>query len=393
MTYEIFEGNIERLEKKLTHISNKCKKYGCDFHYKQVGETFKEVKDENGNKYTARFIVVDAEGTAVINDWQFVAEVEHTENGNIISGVQGIEVPERYYTSDPVCEHCKSNRRRKDTYIVMNTVTGEFKQVGKSCLKDFTNGLSAETVTKYMSWFDTLIEGEVPYEGSYGTKYINRDEYLVFVAETIRHFGYQKSSWSEPGTASMAMDFLNASHGKAFTQEHLRSLLEKMESVNFNPEHPETVQLVKDATAWVQEQDESSNYIHNLKTACSLEWVCYKNHGLLASLFPAYNNDLMKQRERQSRYNTEKDSVYVGKIKDRITIKVNSIKCITSWETDFGMTFLYKMIGTDGNVYTWKTGKNIDLEYNSISVIGTVKSHTEFNGIKQTELTRCKIAV
>lgn len=33
MTYKIFEGNLERLEKKLTRIANKCKKYGCDFRY------------------------------------------------------------------------------------------------------------------------------------------------------------------------------------------------------------------------------------------------------------------------------------------------------------------------------------------------------------------------
>ena len=28
MQYKIFEGNMERLEKKLQRISNKCKKYG-----------------------------------------------------------------------------------------------------------------------------------------------------------------------------------------------------------------------------------------------------------------------------------------------------------------------------------------------------------------------------
>ena len=31
MVYTIFEGNMERLEKKLTRIFNKCKAYGCDF--------------------------------------------------------------------------------------------------------------------------------------------------------------------------------------------------------------------------------------------------------------------------------------------------------------------------------------------------------------------------
>ena len=84
MKYAIYEGNLDRLEKKLKRIFNKCKAYGCDFHYEQTGEEFRELKDEKGNKYTARFVLVEAEGTAVINDWEFVAELEHTEKEHSI---------------------------------------------------------------------------------------------------------------------------------------------------------------------------------------------------------------------------------------------------------------------------------------------------------------------
>lgn len=146
MKYAIYEGNLDRLEKKLKRIFNKCKAYGCDFHYEQTGEEFRELKDEKGNKYTARFVLVEAEGTAVINDWEFVAELEHTEKGNIITGVAGIEVPERYYTTTPVCEHCNSKRYRKNTYIVRNKTTGEFKQVGKSCLCNHSKGFDESKI-------------------------------------------------------------------------------------------------------------------------------------------------------------------------------------------------------------------------------------------------------
>lgn len=57
MVYEIFEGNFERLEKKLNRIGNKCKKYGCDFCFSVIGETFREVIDESTKeKHIARFI-------------------------------------------------------------------------------------------------------------------------------------------------------------------------------------------------------------------------------------------------------------------------------------------------------------------------------------------------
>lgn len=391
MKYAIYEGNLDRLEKKLKRIFNKCKAYGCDFHYEQTGEEFRELKDEKGNKYTARFVLVEAEGTAIINDWEFVAELEHTENGNIITGVAGVEVPERYYTSKPMCEHCNSKRFRKNTYIVRNKQTGEFKQVGKSCLKDFTHGMSAEAVTQYMSLFDTLIEGETPEPGCSYQRYVNTKEYLSYVAETIRHFGYTRSSDEGISTAIRALDFYDAAHGRAVTKEYLQDLLDKMRSVNFDIDSDLTVKLVSDALAWVSEQEENSNYIHNLKTACSLEYV-KGNFGLYASLFPAYDRDLERTVKRKAVLDIEQSSEYVGEISDRITVKVQSVKCVTSWETDFGVTHIYKIIGADGNVYTWKTGKYIDDTVDEMSITGTVKAHTEFRGIKQTELTRCRVA-
>lgn len=118
MEYKIFEENMDRLEKKLNKIAAKCKKYGNEFVYEKVGEEYAEYKDENGSKYTVKYIIVNVEGKAVINNWKFIASVQHTEKGNIIKKCCEVEVPKRYYTSEPVCEHCNSKRSRKDTYIV-----------------------------------------------------------------------------------------------------------------------------------------------------------------------------------------------------------------------------------------------------------------------------------
>lgn len=162
MQYAIYEGNIDRLRKKAKHIQNKCRKYGCNFRFEEVGEEFRKVKDENDKVSVRRFVLVEAEGTSIVNGWKFVATLNHTEEGNIIRAACDIEIPERFYTCSPCCEHCNSNRPRKETYIVLNEKTGEFKQVGKSCLKDFTNGMSIEGVSAYMSFFNDLIQGEAP---------------------------------------------------------------------------------------------------------------------------------------------------------------------------------------------------------------------------------------
>lgn len=389
MRYLIHESNIERLERKVKAVANKCKKYGCDFHYQVVGEEFKEISVEGHNQVT-RFVIVEVEGKAIVNDWEFVAKVQHTENGNIITGV-GIEVPEKYYTSKPVCEHCNSKRTRKYTYIVRNTETGEFKQVGKSCLKDFVGGYDIEWAAQYISMFEELIVGEAPMPGSSYRTYIETEEYLRYAAETIKHFGFHKSEMREYSTLSKALTYYNVDHGK-LTGKMAESYREEMAKVDFDANSEYAKQVVVEAVQWIKEQDEQNNYYHNLKVAVANQYIVGNVYGVLASLIATYNKAMEIKAKREKAVEPEINSQYVGELKQRITATIKSIKCVTSWDTDFGYTYIYKIIGQDGNTYTWKTGKEIDEEaVVGWLIVGTVKAHTEFRGIKQTELTRCKI--
>ena len=101
MTYLIHESNMERLMKKLTTIQNKCAKYGCEFHFEELGEVFQDTKDETtGEVYTARYIEVEVSGIARIADWEFVATIEHADPMNIIRSFRPeYEIPARFYTS------------------------------------------------------------------------------------------------------------------------------------------------------------------------------------------------------------------------------------------------------------------------------------------------------
>lgn len=230
MAYSILEANMERLEKKLTRIQNKCKKFGCSFTYEKVGEEFKTLKDERGVEYKAKFILIEAEGKAVLNDWVFVASVQHTEKGNIINSTGcSIEVPERYYTSEPICEHCNSKRARKDTYIVMNQVTGEFKQVGKSCLKDFTQGMDASMIAQYYSFFDELVKGEEPWQGCWIEPHYDLKEFLCYVSECIRCFGYGNLYEQIYDMKNLELAHQNAKKGKGWYKE--------VKMVDENPEY------------------------------------------------------------------------------------------------------------------------------------------------------------
>ena len=171
----------------------------------------------------------------------------------------------------------------------MNEETGEFKQVGKSCLKEFTGGMSAEGVAYYISLFDELIAGEAPSEGR-GERYYSVKEYLAYVAETIKHFGYVRTQDSGRSTRDRAFDYYMIEHGGIFSPDEERRLKQEMKDVSFDSSANDSVELVKNAVTWVDSQNADTNYMHNLKTACSLEYTTYRNLGILSSLFHNLTN-------------------------------------------------------------------------------------------------------
>lgn len=416
--YAIWEGHMDALKKKIQRIEKKCAKYGCDFHFEEVGEEFREVVigkhyDEEQRKevedtVTCRFVIVEVEGVAIINDWELVAYTEHTEKGNIFAKVNTeVEIPTRYRASDCFCEHCKTRRARKNTCIVRNIKTDEFKQVGNTCLKEFTQGLDASIVTMFASFKDAFEEAqEAPIGGcGYRERYLDKETMLRYTAETIRHFGYAKSD-SKRSTKERMLDYYNADHNGwsgYFPTEVAMKIKGEMEECGFNAESEEAKQMTKDALAWIAEQEESNDYMHNLKVACSLEYVGYRNLGILVSLFPTYNRELereaqrkLREEERARELEQGKLSQFDGEVGQRITRNIVSCKVVTSWTNCYDgyyptTTYMYKFVTEDGNILIWKTSKCFD-EESVKEITGTVKEHNEFREVKQTVLTRCKVA-
>lgn len=402
MKYEIFEGNMERLQKKLNHIFNKCKKYGNEFSFKEIGEVYKPYTNDDGKEVMLRYVVVDVEGTAKVNDWEFAAKIEHTEKGNVITGY-GIEIPIRYHDCSPWCEHCKTSRWRKDSYIVHNTKTDEFKQVGRNCLADYTNGLSAEMVASFISCFDEVMKFESPI-GSLGVSNTYLDKYtmLLYGAEAVRCFGYRKryDEYDEPtySTAQMAYDFYDVDHTSPtyYNKKWYYKVRRTMENAGVDINRKETKEFVDGALKWIEEQDGNNNYYNNLKVVCSLDYVKHKNLGILISLIPAFTKATERKIERENRLEKEKSeseiSQYVGEVGKRVSVKIVSHKIVTSWDTEYGTVRIYKFVDENGNVLVWKTSKYIEKDEDEKFVLtGTVKEHKEYRGTKQTELTRCKI--
>lgn len=402
MKFNIHEANLERLQKKVNRIRNKCVKYGCDFRYEEVGEEFVEREDENGQKYIDRYVVVDCEGTAKVNGWRFAATIDHFETGNIIRKmIDDIEVPERYYTAAPECEHCHSRRHRKDTYLVYNDETKEFKQVGSSCLCDFTNGFSAEAAASYISLFDALMEFEAPGDGYTRKTWFEIRDVLRYAVDYVNHLGYASSTWPDgsynpDSTKSNVMDALDVDRNRSdkYQRERVADYRFKYGTHFKDDEVGEEVEKI---LAYFKENTETGDYMHNLQVLANSDYVDGRNLGYTVSMVATYNRHIQKVIERERKASAHAVEVeasgYIGEVGQRVeVVDVSSIEAITYWENQYGTTIRYKIVDKSGNVIMWDSSTYIDTDKDVKSIKGTVKKLDTFRDVKQTWLTRCRVA-
>ena len=403
--YYIHEANIERLEKSLTTIQNKCNKYDLDFHYERVGEEIREYEDNEGEKVFAKFIIVEVSGTVTHGDWSFVATIDHHEQGNIIRAYNTeLEIPERYKTCGPTCEHCQKIRSRKDTYLIYNNETQEFKQVGKNCMNEYTNGLDAEQVTLLCSMYEKL-ESSGYYSGSSYTRYMDVKKTLRYAFECFRHFGYEKA-WDDYGdrsqnrtTRERVSDYMTLFESPSRLSTAMKERLEQeVAEAHFNPESEYATKSSEDAIAWITSTKEWSNdYLRNLYIICSEAYQEYRNFGILVSMPAAYDRHLKdiayqekKKAEREA--DPRMNSQHVGQPGERITITCKTFEFVKSFDSEWGMSHLYKFTDENDNVFSWFSSNYVDLDEVEVKTIkGTVKGHSEYNGMKETQMTRCKV--
>jgi hypothetical protein len=70
-----------------------------------------------------------------------------------------------------------------------------------------------------------------------------------------------------------------------------------------------------------------------------------------------------------------------------------TVKVVRSFETPFGLQTLFVMEDAAGNTLKYKSGSVSLCEVgDTVTFVATVKEHGEYNGTKQTVLSRAKVA-
>lgn len=395
MTYAIYEEFFTDVEKKLNRVARKCIRNGNPFTFKVVGEEIREIEVNPQTKKTEyfKFILVEVEGTAKIDNWECIAILEVHEVGNIIRRINTeIEVPSRFMHTENFCEHCNSKRQRNNLYVIHNTETDEWKQVGGTCLIQYTNGLNMEYITAYIDGITELEENNGIIGGNY-KPYFNVENVIGRAYEVIKKTGYFNAESNLP-TKWLVRELLygnDLDKSIEWVNKQLRNYNISFSRKDFYKE--DTDKIVEKIIEYYNSLDDNSEFNHNIKVMLNEGYIDGKNIGYLCYLPQGYAKYIQKEKERAKRTELSAKSEYFGEVGKRYKDKViSSINLVTLFESQFGITYIYKILLDDYTVLTWKTTKSIDIDSKEAeNITFTVKEHKEYKGEKQTEVTRCKI--
>jgi hypothetical protein len=381
-TFTIQIGNLPKLQKLVNRINKRAEKNGVSGVAVTVLENTKRLEDAILIKsdidpwldVTTRVIVIDVEVNGdlpVVNGYSYVASVERTDNGNLVTGGDGVDLS-KFRNSDLTCDHCNTTRNRKKTIIVKDS-DGNLLQVGRSCVKDFL-GVNFESELKGLEslfvYFRDSDGGDNTTNGSVGFPI---EGFLARTAAEIRAHGWLSSgsAWENGGISTKDVVLISYDPRK------------KGQVIEVEDEDIETA---KKAFEWVLSVDPDSDFLHNIQVVAKNGFVTYKTAGFASAIVFGYQKDNEKLIRKGVDFSK---SEFVGSVGTRITIKVKvlSKKVVNSF---YGDSTLITFVTPDGNIInTFASGSISEVPVDEeLTIKGTVKKHNVYRENKQTVLNR-----
>jgi len=209
------------------------------------------------------------------------------------------------------CDHCRTVRpARRHLYAVRHRDSGETKQVGSTCVKDFT-GWDRQPV--FLAEDEVLAELEREVGGGEDAF---TSGYVVAVAiAAVEAAGWVSRSLAagtgRRATAELVVEFLV---GRGASGEAARVLLE--------PHLPAALSQAPTVMAAVVEglADDSDGYAANLVAVLSAEAVTVREVGLLASAPAAYQR-MLSQRDEVAEPDPAPAPVWLGTVGAKVEVE------------------------------------------------------------------------
>lgn len=327
-----------------------------------------------------------------LGDWEPVAVITRDPEAGVITrpwpGTEA-DLSALRGRADTGCDHCGKDRARIDTFAVRNTVTGELRQVGRNCLAAFTGivlNLAAATWTDSATGgMEELCSGG----GSEGDQRTSVAYLMQFGVVAMQMFGWRSRKDAQyDRTVTATSDVVrSALFGRDPGSRKLREAMHGAIDAQVTERAAAVIDYAK-----TMDREDTSEYATNVAALARCNTIATRNIGMLVSAVSA----LAKEEERRIRKAKAGESTWQGEVDKRQVfagLTVTSVY-VTSNYTGMGTKDIVKFVDDAGNRFTWFASGNTGLEVGQrVDVTGTVKKHSEWQGIKETQLNRCKCAV
>ena len=426
--YEIAEGRIgtataklEKLAKKATKLDLAAPKWEVVGHVDYVEKKKNEYGDDV-TKVQHKILVALLPSPVRIEGYRFLATVQHvaSDDGtpmNLIKVSPEVEdavLAQKWRKAAPWCDHCRTIRRRLDTFLVEKLDNRSILQIGRNCLADFLGGSTgAQALEMANLERDCMgaLEDEEGFGGSSDRGYLCLSSYLTWVAASIRVDGWLSRTAARDremasSTADCAMT-LEVGKGETASKERARvkkALYEKHGDEGWKTCEDETAAALEWTRTSIPE-DTTSDYLWNLRVACASSVVPDRAYGIAASCIAAYR----REKEREIERGKQMDSIaneWFGKVGDKIGRKLSSadrakgasalpeivgiVSRIMSTEGNYGARTMIKVQADSGHLLVWwasGTAPSVNVG-DRVSLSGTISKCNEYKGVKETQITR-----
>jgi hypothetical protein len=407
-TYQVPEANLETLKARLTKITRRCRRIKVAEPVLTVGQSvdveYTHYDEILGNSKRIRRVfpvTLDSPERPKIDGFEFAAVIspvtdeDGKELGNILRMVPGFEgtLPESFRTATNYCDHCKTDRRRLETFVIANAEG--FKQVGRNCLANYlglTNPhMLAELAQILIDAHDLMNMSEEEGDFNGGARIPERfpiDAVLQVAASAIRNYGWLSNK--------SAREF-----EKTSTSQLVREWMLGSKETRSHFEHPLTVSdedkaLATETENWLESLSvhTENDYLYNLALLASSTSVTTKNFGIVVSAINAFSKEKEFTIRRNARIMEDSKSEFMGTIKERIVIENATVVYTNTFETEFGVTHFFKFKVGDNVVVYFASNPMFEQGEVIPSMTARVKAHEnrvdKYNpeGVKQTIITR-----
>jgi len=330
----------------------------------------------------------------VLDGWRLVAVLDHDtpDARPYVAVVPGEVAPADAESRAASCDHCRTARRRLETFIVAN-VDGRLAWVGRNCLADYLGGASVEALLLWASWISELSadlddDGVYGGSGSYVDPWYDSATYLGFVVASIKVNGWMSRSKARELAASKGVDVV------ATASDALSVLTWPASHPKPRPYAPTPDQQLEAqaALAWAQALSETDGDDYLAKLGRVARWgvVSARYTGILASCIAAHRRATRIAEERASR----PVSKHLGVPKQRLRGLVARVIFQTTLEGDWGTTTLYRLVTPTGEILVYFSSRDLELATRSDVVFdATIKRHdvSKRDGQLETIITRATV--